>query len=596
MLKFWCDKEEVMLFQKKHKIGDTIAKLRKEKGWTQNELAEMLKVSDKAISKWESNKGDPSIEFLPAMSELFGVTLDYLMTGKEQEEKIVTMSKLELCAKKDKPKIINNFSYDSAHLKNEDGKTLMYYIDQYNSRNVLTALVDSCCHQTHYMGLFPKKEFDLPQLLKLIEINRERIVLKEIANNADIRSISSFNSDSLWTDRIQLKNISKGYQDIFTYLVKNYDKLDKSQQEYYFDLNPKTILSKKDSWAYAYPYFVDEAYKYNKKLFKKLMEKIENSNQLYISEVDKIKNEGRGKSTWIGNQIRYLNEKFYQVFILKETVLTAIECEDYDTANYLNKFTKEKVDEDIFEQAKISKNKKLSEKEKSLLHCVHNGTICLDELIDLNDFDLYEKMIAKYPANEYETVFNAIRNKDYKLVFDYATQHSINSIIDAIRNKKIDEIEDDFCNYIRRKHQAGYGSKTIILVDDKGINKDYYTIETNRHFGSLQIREKDKSNEITYQKFLDLKNKIFLTKVLDKDIRFIEKACKTATQQELDDALTKVAPNNFKAINILLNFGAKLHKTWIEDDGWGYMVNRDEIDEIGTEILKQKIKDILGGK
>ena len=29
-----------MLFQKKHKIGDTIAKLRKEKGWTQNELAD----------------------------------------------------------------------------------------------------------------------------------------------------------------------------------------------------------------------------------------------------------------------------------------------------------------------------------------------------------------------------------------------------------------------------------------------------------------------------------------------------------------------------------------------------------------------------
>ena len=88
-----------MLFKKKHKIGDTIAKLRKEKGWAQNELADKLHVSDKAISKWESNKGYPSIEFLPALAELFGVTLDYLMTGKEVEEKIITMSKLELCAK-----------------------------------------------------------------------------------------------------------------------------------------------------------------------------------------------------------------------------------------------------------------------------------------------------------------------------------------------------------------------------------------------------------------------------------------------------------------------------------------------------------------
>ncbi len=61
-----------MLFQKKHKIGDTIAKLRKEKGWTQNELADKLQVIDKAISKRKSNKGDPSIEFLPALAELFG--------------------------------------------------------------------------------------------------------------------------------------------------------------------------------------------------------------------------------------------------------------------------------------------------------------------------------------------------------------------------------------------------------------------------------------------------------------------------------------------------------------------------------------------
>lgn len=580
-----------MIFQKKHKIGDTIAKLRKEKGWTQNELAEKLQVSDKAISKWESNKGDPSIEFLPVMAQLFGVTLDYLMTGKEQEEKIVTMSKLELCAKKDDPKIIDNFSYNSAHLKNEDGKTLIYYIEKYDSKKVLTALIDSCSHQTHYMSLFPKKEFDLPQLLKLIEINRERIVLKEIANNADIRSISKFNSDSLWSDRIELKTISKGYEDIFIYLVKNYDKLEKSQQEYYFDLNPKTILSKKDSWAYAYPYFIDEAYKYNKKLFKKLMEKIENSNNLYLSEVKKIKDEGRGESTWIENQIRCLNEKYYQVFVLKDTVLEAIESEDYDTAHCLNNFTKEKVDEDVFEQAKISKNKKLSEKEKSVLHCIHNGVVCLDELISLNDFDLYEKTIKKYPINFCENIYDDIRKKDYKKLFQLAIDNNIHYLISDLQKNEIDKIESDFAFYVFDKGNKDEINKRYL---DKYINKTEYT-----KIGLLPPHYPFKLRKVTSfpAEIFDLsKNYIFLLEVLDKDIRFIEKACKTANQQELDDALTKVAPNNFKAINILLNFGAKLHKTWTEDDGWGYMVNRDEIDEIGTEILKKKIKDVLGEK
>lgn len=84
-----------MLLKNNHKIGDVISKLRKEKGWTQNELAEKLQVSNKAVSKWESNRGDPSLEFLPTIAELFDVTLDYLMTGKEQKEKIVEINKLE---------------------------------------------------------------------------------------------------------------------------------------------------------------------------------------------------------------------------------------------------------------------------------------------------------------------------------------------------------------------------------------------------------------------------------------------------------------------------------------------------------------------
>ena len=67
------------LFTKKHSIGKTIAALRKEKGWTQVELAEKLQVSDKAVSKWEKDDAFPSVEFFPALAELFGVSIDYLM-------------------------------------------------------------------------------------------------------------------------------------------------------------------------------------------------------------------------------------------------------------------------------------------------------------------------------------------------------------------------------------------------------------------------------------------------------------------------------------------------------------------------------------
>lgn len=64
-----------------HSIGKTIAELRKAKGWTQIELAEKLGVSDKAVSKWESEGGFPEITQLPVLAKIFDVSIDYLMTG-----------------------------------------------------------------------------------------------------------------------------------------------------------------------------------------------------------------------------------------------------------------------------------------------------------------------------------------------------------------------------------------------------------------------------------------------------------------------------------------------------------------------------------
>ena len=78
-------------------VGQRIAKLRKASGWSQMELAEKLNVSDKTVSKWE-NGGMPSIDLLPGLSSLFGVSIDYLLTGndkKEPEVKEETEEKVE---------------------------------------------------------------------------------------------------------------------------------------------------------------------------------------------------------------------------------------------------------------------------------------------------------------------------------------------------------------------------------------------------------------------------------------------------------------------------------------------------------------------
>jgi len=65
-------------------IGLLISKLRKKMRLTQAELAKKLKISDKAVSRWESGLGYPEITQFPELARIFGVTVDYLMTGERK--------------------------------------------------------------------------------------------------------------------------------------------------------------------------------------------------------------------------------------------------------------------------------------------------------------------------------------------------------------------------------------------------------------------------------------------------------------------------------------------------------------------------------
>ena len=62
-------------------ISNRIIQLRKQKGWSQEELAEKLDVSRQSVSKWESSASVPDLTRILQMSELFGVTTDYLLKG-----------------------------------------------------------------------------------------------------------------------------------------------------------------------------------------------------------------------------------------------------------------------------------------------------------------------------------------------------------------------------------------------------------------------------------------------------------------------------------------------------------------------------------
>ena len=66
-------------------MGAFIAALRKSKGYTQRELAEMLNVSDKAVSRWERDESYPDLLLIPVIADIFGVTSDELLRGERHK-------------------------------------------------------------------------------------------------------------------------------------------------------------------------------------------------------------------------------------------------------------------------------------------------------------------------------------------------------------------------------------------------------------------------------------------------------------------------------------------------------------------------------
>lgn len=66
-------------------LGNKLLNLRKEKGLSQEEVAERLNVSRQTVSKWETDQSTPDFDKILPLCELYGITSDELLTGKKRE-------------------------------------------------------------------------------------------------------------------------------------------------------------------------------------------------------------------------------------------------------------------------------------------------------------------------------------------------------------------------------------------------------------------------------------------------------------------------------------------------------------------------------
>ena len=125
-------------------FNEKLQELRKQKGLTQEQLAEHLYVSRAAISKWESGRGYPNIDSLKAIAAFYSITIDELLSGDE----VLTLAQADQQQKSQQ------------------------------MRNCFFGLLDLCCVIFLFLPLFGQLEAGMVQAVSLLTLRQTAVYLK----------------------------------------------------------------------------------------------------------------------------------------------------------------------------------------------------------------------------------------------------------------------------------------------------------------------------------------------------------------------------------------------------------------------------------
>ena len=137
-------------------FNEKLQELRKQRGYTQEELAEALYVSRTAISKWESGRGYPNIDSLKALAEFFSISIDELLSGEE----------LIAIAQTDSQKEVSH------------------------TRDVIFGLLDCSTAALFFLPLFREKTGDVFREISLLSLNNIASYLKIVYYGLVIAMVS----------------------------------------------------------------------------------------------------------------------------------------------------------------------------------------------------------------------------------------------------------------------------------------------------------------------------------------------------------------------------------------------------------------------
>lgn len=603
----------------KHSIGKTIAQLRKAKGWTQAELAEQLNVSDKAVSKWESEAGFPEFTMFPLLANLFGVSIDYLMTGKEPEAVIITMSKAELCAKNDDVTLLKEIDFAQ---KDESNKCLIDYIKQYESLKVFSAL---CATDDRAKG-----SFDLLTFLKfcLLSNHLELLDKKGFWLKPQICSYRFDSAEDIMglmpvgaLEHFGKRPGNDQYvcvlpNDFFTMIAT-----DKRINETTIDFLLGKQRGRKCVWYHAFPYLIDACYEGgNADLLERLLTLSEENNQYAY---DNLKDTRNYVYNYYFIGFQYSKVGHGLVRILDKTLKAALQKNDFamiERMNSLNKsviryyggFECGVVSDDEIRVAKLKLDKSVSTQDIIIQSSIHNGIVVIDELLAVNDANLIAKTLENYPVSKYELKYTvleemreAVESDDWRFVFEYAVDNNEESLAYYVINNQKEEI----ISWISDKEKLpimGWGRTAYDFFrqnEKESTNSKYFQLRSKERFsGEMQVSSyylPQKRNSKTIYDLHDLVEYIKLCKkqVVD-DFKASHNAGKIIEEISEEFLRDELAKDNTELVAIKLcvrleavlkskyhyegDFSEMLekycseHGVREEDDGWGYVTARTE--------------------
>lgn len=502
-----------------HSIGKTIANLRKSKGWTQVELAEKLMVSDKAISKWESEAGFPEISQLPVMAKLFNVTIDYLMTGKVPEKEIVIMSKMELCAKNDDIKLLEGITLKT---RDENGKSILAYAKTYNSKNVLREIIlkygkcafDELVDHLVLNSRIVKAHF--AQALSYALMTNTFSVLKDTFNNLQFQETSvhyrSAEKDPglrLW---VYVSNLTEAdledqsFDKVFDLLV-NTNIVHYTVYKFMFDKRKDEFLIKNSAYSPVYSkliwrdglmHLLKSSYQYNNlKLFNKYVEKIkqwdkESSIAIGLAENDTTRKKFGSDNRLLEETIRQnpligFSQGLIEMLLEKGDIALAEELHNHNII-----YNIKSVESDKIRIAKLKLDKSISKMELKVQSAIHNGILSVNELLAINDFKTIKKALYQYPIHIIELLCN-IKKQGRRAVFKFAIDSNDKELANMVLNDSLNE-----------KNQTNMGSyyaetlfDHILIKYWKIDHKDNYTSRIKTTADMLKSLQEQRGKIIT---------------------------------------------------------------------------------------------------